>query len=106
LNLKNSTLGVFILNKKHDLDFKLKLINEYNEGKNGYGVISEKYNIQDSILRTWIYQLDTFGVDGLISGMIRNNYSTDQKLNIIQFRMTNQLSYKETAKIFGITNPT
>ncbi|PKD97211.1 transposase, partial [Macrococcoides caseolyticum] len=27
---------MFILNKKHDLDFKLKLIKEYKEGNIGY----------------------------------------------------------------------
>ncbi|PKE22871.1 transposase, partial [Macrococcoides caseolyticum] len=38
--------------------------------------------------------------------MTRKKYSTDEKLRIIQYRITNQLSYKETARIFDITNPT
>ncbi|RXK17220.1 transposase, partial [Macrococcus sp. DPC7161] len=27
---------MFILNKKHELDFKLRLIKEYKDGNNGY----------------------------------------------------------------------
>ncbi|MCD8837210.1 transposase [Mammaliicoccus sciuri] len=35
----------------------------------------------------------------------KKKYSTDERLIIIQYRITNQLSYKETARIFDITNP-
>ncbi|XWL01293.1 transposase [Macrococcoides goetzii] len=97
---------MFILNKKHELDFKLRIIKEYKDGNIGYDSLGRKYDIQPSILRTWIYQFDTFGIDGLISGMTRKKYSTDEKLRIIQYRNNNQLSYKETARIFGISNPT
>lgn len=93
------------MNKKHDLDFKLRLIKEYKDGNIGYDSLGKKYNIQSSVLRTWIYQFDTFGIDGLISGMTRKKYSTDEKLRIIQHRNNNQLSYKETARKFGISNP-
>lgn len=96
---------MFILNKKYELDFKLKLINEYKEEKLGYRLICRKYNIDTNLLRTWMYQFDTFGIDGLISGMTRKKYSTDEKIRIIQYRMTHQLSYKETARIFEISNP-
>lgn len=97
---------MFILNKKHELDFKLRIIKEYKHGNIGYDSLGRKYDIQPSILRIWIYQFDTFGIDGLISGMTRKKYSTDEKLRIIQYRNNNQLSYKETARIFGISNPT
>lgn len=96
---------MFILNKKHELDFKLKLINEYKEEKLGYRLISRKYNLDPSLLKTWIYQFDTFGIDGFISGMTRKKYSIDEKLRVIQYRITNQLSYKETARIFEIIIP-
>ena len=95
---------MFILSKKHELDFKLKLIKEYKEGNIGFGLLSNKYEIHHSLIQMWIYQFDTFGIDGLISGMTRKKYSTDEKLRIIQYRITNKLSYKETARIFGITN--
>ncbi|MCD8898091.1 IS3 family transposase [Mammaliicoccus sciuri] len=48
--------------KKHELDLKLKLINEYKEEKLGYRLISRKYNLDPSLLKTWIYQFDTFGI--------------------------------------------
>uniref|UniRef100_UPI0013DDAAEB helix-turn-helix domain-containing protein n=1 Tax=Vaginisenegalia massiliensis TaxID=2058294 RepID=UPI0013DDAAEB len=91
--------------KKHELAFKLKLINEYREEKLGYKLICKKYNVNTSLLKTWIYQFDTFGIEGLISGMTRKKYSKDEKLRIIQYRMTHHLSYKETARIFEISNP-
>ncbi|RXK17168.1 helix-turn-helix domain-containing protein, partial [Macrococcus sp. DPC7161] len=75
-------------------------------GNNGYDSLGRKYDIQSSVIRTWVYQFDTFGIDGLISGMTRKKYSRDEKLRIIHHRINNQLSYKETAKLFGISNPT
>lgn len=93
------------MNKKYDLDFKLKLINEYKNGTFGLTALSKKYGINHSYIRTWIFQYESYGLDGLTSGMTRKSYSKEEKLNIIQYRLTHQLSYKETAKVFGITNP-
>lgn len=38
--------------------------------------------------------------------MTRRKYSKDEKLKFILYRLQHQLSYKETAKVFGIMNPT
>lgn len=93
------------MNKKYNLDFKLKLIKEYKNGTCGSMALSRKYGINHSYIRTWIYQYDSYGLDGLTSGMSRKSYSKEEKLKIIQYRLTHQLSYKETAGVFGMTNP-
>ncbi|MEB8093524.1 helix-turn-helix domain-containing protein, partial [Mammaliicoccus lentus] len=93
-------------NKKYSLYFKLKLIREYKSGNEGYNSLSKKYNIDTSYIRKWLFQYDNFGVEGLTSGMTKRKYSKDEKLNIIYYRLEHRLSYKETAKVFGIMNPT
>ncbi|GGB04263.1 transposase [Macrococcus hajekii] len=94
------------MSRKFDLDFKLKLIEEYKNGTFGLTALAKKYNIDDSYIRTWIYQYDSYGLDGLISGMKRKSYSKEEKFTIIQYRLKHQLSYRETAKVFGVMNPT
>ncbi|GEP83497.1 transposase [Staphylococcus piscifermentans] len=93
------------MNKKYNLEFKLQLIKEYKTGPLGYELLSKKYNIHDSYIRTWIYQYDTFGIKGLTAGMKKRKYSQEEKVEILEYRLKHQLSYKETAKKFNIVNP-
>ena len=93
------------MNKSYSLDFKLKILQEYKSGQIGYGSLAKKYNIDHTYIYRWIYQYDTFGIQGLISGMTRRKYSKDEKCEIIEYRLKHHLSYKETAKIFNIPNP-
>lgn len=64
------------MNKKHELDFKLKIIKEYKKRKIGYNSLSSIYDSQYSLLRTWVYHL--IPIEGLVSCMTRKRYSTDE----------------------------
>ncbi len=94
------------MNKKYNLDFKLKLINEYKNDSASYRSLGKKYGINHYYIIQWCHQLDTYGIDGLISGLTKTKYSKEEKLNIIQFRTKYNLSYQEAAKRFGIINAT
>ncbi|WP_017549799.1 helix-turn-helix domain-containing protein [Salinicoccus carnicancri] len=91
--------------RKHAIDFKLKMIHEYLKGNLGYDKLSEKYKIDTKLLRTWINQFNQNGVQGMTVGMTRSTYSKSFKLDVLQYRIEHQLSYRETANAFNIPNP-
>lgn len=93
------------MNKKYNLEFKLQLIKEYKAGPLGYRGLSKKYNIHHSYIQKWVYQYNTFGIKGLTSGMTRKKYTQKEKVEILEYRLKHQLSYKETAQKFNIINP-
>ena len=49
---------------KYDLEFKLKIIKERNEGKS-YRYLSEKYNIPQGTIKTWVHKIKQDGALGI-----------------------------------------
>lgn len=90
---------------KYSLEFKLKLINEYKEGKGSINTIAKKYNIVHSILLTWIKLYDGNGINALKRSRKNQKYSTEFKLKVINKYFTSTLSYHDLAVEFNINNP-
>lgn len=91
---------------KYSFEFKLKLVQEYLNGKDGYKYICDKYSIPDkTILRQWVAVYKTFGEDGLIRSRKKAFHSFDFKLHIVELYLTTEISYQELALQEGITNP-
>ncbi|MCD2138727.1 transposase [Salinicoccus halitifaciens] len=93
------------MRRKHSIDFKLSVIQEYLNGDLGYHSLSAKHKIDTKLLRTWVNQFNQNGVQGLTAGMTKSTYSNEFKLNVLQYRLEHQLSYRETANAFDIPNP-
>ncbi|CEA01978.1 Transposase [Jeotgalicoccus saudimassiliensis] len=91
--------------RKHSIDFKIKVVNEYLTGNNGFNRLESKYGITSSLIRTWVNQFNQNGVQGLTAGMTKSTYSKSFKLEVIQYRLEHHLSYRETANAFDIPNP-
>lgn len=92
------------MSKRYSIELKMKVINEYLTGDDGFRILEAKYNINRSLIRTWLYQFKNNGVQGLTAGMTRSTYSKSFKLTVLQHRLEHQLSYRETAEIFDIPN--
>lgn len=92
------------MSKRYSIELKTKIINEYLTGDNGLRILEAKYNINRSLISTWLYQFKNNGVQGLTAGMTRSTYSKAFKLTVLQHRLEHQLSYRETAEIFNIPN--
>lgn len=91
---------------KHSFEFKLKIVQEYLNGKDGYHLLSEKYGIPDkSQLRLWVANYQTFGEEGLLRSRKNNDYSVQFKQDAIELYLTTEMSYRELALKLGITNP-
>lgn len=92
------------MSKRYSIELKIKIVNEYLTGDDGFNLLEGKYNIERSLIRTWVEQFKDKGVQGLTAGMTKSTYSRSFKLTVLQHRLEHQLSYRETAKIFSIPN--
>ena len=91
---------------KYSYEFKKRVVQEYLDGKGGYGYLAKKHNIPDkSQLRQWINAYKEFGDDGLLRSRQNNNYSFQFKLSVVELYLSSEVSYRELALSQGINNP-
>lgn len=91
---------------KYSFDFKLKLVQEYLDGKGGYLYLSKEHGMNDNKqLRTWVNSYIEFGEEGLYRKRQNKKYSVQFKLNAIELYQTSEMSYFEVANALGINNP-
>ena len=57
-------MGCFIL-AKYELEFKLKVVNEYINGLDGYRAIGKRHGINRTLVRTWYKSYIALGIKGL-----------------------------------------
>ena len=90
---------------KYSYEFKKKVVQEYLDGKGGYGCLAKKHNIPDeSQLRRWINAYKEFGDDGLIRSRQNKKYSFQFKLSVVELYLSSEVSYQELALSQGINN--
>ena len=91
---------------KYSYEFKKKVVQEYLDGKGGYGYLSRKYNIaKDVQVMNWVKAHQTFGNEGLMRSRQNNNYSFQFKLSVVELYLSSEVSYQELALSQGINNP-
>jgi transposase len=91
---------------KYSFDFKLKLVQEYLEGKGGYKFLCDKFSIPDKkSLRQWVAAYHAFGEDGLLRSRKKQTFTLEFKLHVVELYLTTEVSYQELAIQKGITNP-
>ena len=90
---------------KYTKEFKEKVILEYLSGKTGgRKKVANKYNIPDNTLENWINKYKEGSFENLEKKQNKTKYTSEYKLSVIQYRNINNVSYRETAEHFGITN--
>lgn len=97
-------MGCFIL-AKYNLEFKLKVVNEYIDGLGGYTAIGKRYGINRSIVRTWYKAYNSLGIQGLERKSKKTNYSLEDKIVILRWMRENNASLSVTSAKFCIINP-
>ena len=90
---------------KYTKEFKIKLVLEYLSGESGgREMVAKKYDIPDGTLKNWIEKYKFGGFDNLSKKLKNNNYSSEFKLSVIQYRKINNTTLRETAEHFNIVN--
>jgi transposase len=91
---------------KYNFDFKLKLVQEYLEGKGSYRFLCDKFSIPDNkTLRQWVAAYQAFGKDGLLRSRQKQTFTLEFKLHVVELYLTTEVSYQDLAIQNGITNP-
>ena len=90
---------------KYTKEFKIKLVLEYLSGESGgREMVAKKYDIPDGTLKNWIEKYKFGGFDNLSKKLKNNNYTSEFKLSVIQYRQINNTTLRETAEHFNIVN--
>ena len=90
---------------KYSFEFKIKLVNEYLRGEGGYWTLSKRYGIDTAVIRRWVNNYNRFGEQGLMRSRVKQFYSFEFKLHVVELYLTSELSYQELALQVGMTDP-
>ena len=91
---------------KYSFELKLKIVQEYLEGKAGTSYLSKKYGVKSKKqVQVWLNAYHEFGEEGLLRKRQNQKYSVQFKLDAIELYQTSELSYREVANILNMNNP-
>lgn len=92
---------------KYSFEFKMEVVRAYLNGEGGYKYLAEKFNIHShSNLIYWVSGYREFDEEGLLRKRKNKNYTLDFKLEVVQYYLTVEISYRDLAMKFGINTPT
>ena len=90
---------------KYSYEFKKKIVDAYLRGEGGYKYLSSVYGPYKSDIQKWVKNYQSFGDEGLMRSRQQEKYSFEKKLSVVEFYLSNEISYQELAIKEGITNP-
>ena len=91
---------------KYSIELKMKVVNEYLEGKGGYKYLCNLHGIKSlSNIEKWVQNYKAFGAENLKRSRKNKIYSFEFKQNVVELYLKTELSYNELAVIVGINNP-
>ena len=91
---------------KYSYEFKLKVVQEYLNGKGSYAFLAKQHNVHSNEqVRNWVQAYQEFGKEGLIRSRQNKNYTFQFKLSVVKLYLSSEVSYQELAISQGINNP-
>jgi len=96
-------------NQSYSKEFKLSVVEEYTSGKYSMPDLAAKYNIAYSVVRRWINKwyngidIKDYDPKGDVYTMKSRKTTFEERLEIVQWVIDNNMSYKDAADMFSIT---
>jgi transposase len=90
---------------KYSFEFKMKLVNEYENGQEGCKSIAKRYGLAHSLVERWVANYRHFGKEGLMRSRQQQVYTFEFKLHVVELYLASELSYQELALQVGMTDP-
>ena len=96
-------------NKSYSKKFKLSVVEEYTSGKYSMPGLAAKYNITYSVVRGWInkwyngIEIKDYDPKGDVYTMKSRKTTFEDRLEIVQWVIENNISYKDAADKYSIT---
>lgn len=88
---------------KFTIEEKLDAIQRFLDGHGGYSTIAKSFKTVASTIKKWVLQYEYNGVEGLLKSY--TNYTSEYKLDVLNYMSENRTSLYETAAIFNIPSP-
>ena len=89
---------------KYETSIKIKVIKEYEKNNISQSELSKKYKIPQTTISNWIKWYMDNGIEGVSKKVKNKSYTSKFKLFVLQYKKTNNLTFRETAVKFDITN--
>lgn len=91
---------------KYSNEFKIDVVKAYLNGDGGYTYLAEKFNIPSrTVIKNWVASYREFGEEGLLRSRQNKKYTLDFKLEVVEYYLTTDISYKDLAMKLGINQP-
>ena len=96
-------------NQSYSKKFKLAVVEEYTSGKYSMPDLAAKYNITYSVVRSWInkwyngIEIKDYDPKGDVYTMKSRKTTFEDRLEIVQWVIENNMSYKDAADKYSIT---
>lgn len=80
----------------------VKIVNEYLEGNYSYKDLASMNGLNHSIIVRWVQRAKINGMSALASKKAKRSFSGQDKVNILDYMLTNGLSFNETGAHFDV----
>ena len=96
-------------NSSYSSDFKLSVVNDYSTGKYSISSLAGKYNIANTVVRNWIdkwynsVEIKDYDPKGDVYTMKSRKTTFEERVEIVQWVIENNMSYKNAADKYAIT---
>ncbi len=87
---------------KYPKEFKLKVIDHYLTGNEGFIQVALSYGLHRDVLRNWVHSYQLHGEEGLSPE--RSRYTPAFKLSVLRYQEQHQLSANRAAMHFNIAS--
>jgi transposase len=84
----------------------MEVVKAYKNGEGGYSYLAKKFDVASNReVRNWVDNYKEFGKEGLLRKRKNVKYTLDFKLEVVEYYLTTEISYKDLALKLGIYNP-
>ena len=90
---------------KYSYEFKKSVVDAYLSGEGGYKYLSSVYGPHKADIQKWVSNYQAYGPAGLMRSRQQEKYSFEKKISVVEFYLSNEISYRDLAIQEGITNP-
>lgn len=92
---------------KYSYEFKLKVVQAYQEGRGGCRSLAKEFGIPNKcIVSRWVHAFQSNGPEALMRSRKNREFSTPFKLDMVKLYLTGEMSYQSLADQFKINPPT
>ena len=78
-----------MVKQKYSDEFKLKIVEEYNQNLLGYNALGKIHKVPSSEIRRWVGLYKEHGKEGLLTVNKNKNYDGDFKVRTIEYILEN-----------------